>query len=163
MGSLGVHFAIDDATTGRLVAAGTDEDVAEVVAEIEEAWDRPFVFETDKAWDAVHRCLTDGTLDPEGGSYPLSHAVLGGHDLYEGEDYFAVLVRADQVPDVAKALAPIDEDWLRARYEGLEMPGYEGFRSAEDFAYTWSNFQGLGEFFAAAAEAGRAVVFTVDQ
>jgi hypothetical protein len=34
-------------------------------AEIEEEWE--VVFETDKAWDALHRCLSNGTLNVEEG------------------------------------------------------------------------------------------------
>ena len=36
-----------------------------VIEEIEEAWETPFVAETDKAWDAMHRALSDGSLDVE--------------------------------------------------------------------------------------------------
>jgi hypothetical protein len=163
MACRGVHFAVDVATAARLREAEDDEDVAAIIEEIEEAWDRPFLFKTDKAWDALHRCLSDGTLDLGGGTYPLSHAVLGGVNLYEGEEYVVALVSADQVPEVAAALAPIDRVWLRERYDSLEFPDYQGFRCDEDFEYTWGNFQGLDEFFRTAAEAGRAVIFTVDQ
>lgn len=163
MGCLGVHFAIDGATAARLLAAEDDEDVASIIEEIEETWDRRFLFDTDKAWDALHRCLSDGTLDPDSGSYPLSHVVLGGVSLYEGEDYVVALVTADQVPEVAAALAPIDRAWLRERYDSLEFPDYQGVRGDEDFEYTWGNVQGLDGFFRTAAEAGRAVIFTVDQ
>jgi len=159
----GVHFAIDAETVARLLAAEDDEAVAEIVEEIEESAERPFLFDTDKAWDALHRCLSDGTLDLDGGLYPLSHAVLGGAQIYEGEDYVVALVRAEQVPEVAAALAPIDERWLRQRYDSLEFPDYQGFRDDEDFTYTWEDSQGLGEFFQTAAAAGRAVIFTVDQ
>lgn len=163
MACRGVHFAIDDAVVARLLEAKTDEDVALIIEEVEESWDRPFLFETDKAWDALHRCLSDGSLDLAGGSYPLSFAVLGGSPVYDGEEYVVALVRAQQVPEVAAALAPIDKAWLRMRYDSLEFSDYQVFRSDEDFEYTWANFQGLGDFFARAAEAGRAVIFTVDQ
>lgn len=163
MGCRGVHFAIDGAIVDRLLEADDDEDIAAIIEEIEESCEPGFDFGTDKAWDALHRCLTDGTLDWAGGLYPLSHVVLGGMQLYEGDDYVVALVRAEQVPDVAAALAPIDEAWLRQRYDSLEFPDYQGFRSDEDFAYTWANFRGLGEFFQVAANAGRAVIFTVDQ
>jgi hypothetical protein len=33
----------------------------------------------------------------------------------------------------------------------------------EDLAYSWSNFQDVAKFYARAAKAGRAVIFTVDQ
>ena len=33
-----------------------------VQEEIEEPWDEEWLLEMDKAWDAIHRCLTDGRL-----------------------------------------------------------------------------------------------------
>ena len=163
MSCLGVHFAIDAAAESRLLAAESDEDLEQIIEDIEDLWDREFLFETDKAWDAIHRCLTDGTLDCEGGEYPLSHVILGGEPLYEGEDYVIAYVPADEVTVVAAALAPIDRAWLRERYDSLEFSDYQGSRSNEDFDYTWGNFRGLAAFFQAAAQAGRAVIFTVDQ
>jgi hypothetical protein len=38
-----------------------------LIEEIEETWEEPFVVESDKAWDAIHRCLTDGSLLYAGG------------------------------------------------------------------------------------------------
>ena len=163
MGCRGVHFAIDAATVTQLLEAEDDDAVASIIEEIEETCDPSFDFETDKAWDALHRCLSDGTLDPTSGSFPLSHVVLGGMQLYEGEDYVVALIRAEQVPEVAAALAPIDKAWLRHRYDSLESPDYQAFHSDEDFEYTWANYRGLDEFFQTAAQAGRAVIFTVDQ
>lgn len=163
MGCRGVHFAVDAGVVARLLVAETDDEVMAIVEEVEESWERPFLFETDKAWDAAHRCLSDGTLDLGGGSYPLSHAILGGRQLHDGDDYLVALVTAEQVPDVAAALAPVDEAWLRARYATLESSDYRPYFSAEDLAYTWENVRGLAEFFGIAAGAGRAVIFTVDQ
>jgi hypothetical protein len=87
MGCRGVLFAIDDVTTERLLAAKSDADVMEIVESIEEDWDEPFLEETDKACDAMHRVLSDGSLDPSGGSFPLDRAILGGKHLHRGEGY----------------------------------------------------------------------------
>jgi len=161
MAGLGVHFAIGEEIVSRLLAAEDDADVISIVGEIEAALDAEYVFATDKAWDALHRCLTDGTLARVGGSFPLSHVVLGGVQLCEDNDYLVSLVRADQVPTVADALTPIDRTWLRTRYDGLAFPDYEGARGDEDFEYTWGNVDGIADFFHAAAQDRRAVIFTV--
>ncbi len=105
---LGVHYALSAPQEQQLLAASGDDEVMELVEEIEESGESLHV-DTDKAWDAIHRCLSDGTLDREGGEYPLSHAILGGRQLYDGEDYFVSYVSADQVHDVSAALAQIDE------------------------------------------------------
>jgi hypothetical protein len=59
--------------------------------------------EIDKAWDAIHRALTDGTLEP--GAFPLGRAILGGRQLHRGDDYIVALVTKLEVPAVAGALA----------------------------------------------------------
>lgn len=92
MGCRGVLFAISDVTVAALLAAKSDEDLMEIVESIEEDWDEQFTAETDKAWDAMHRALSDGSLNPEGGSSPLNRAVLGGKHLHQGDEYIVALV-----------------------------------------------------------------------
>lgn len=161
MGCLGVHFAIDSDRADRLLAAADDEELLAVVEEIEEAWDA--AFETDKAWDALHRCLSDGTLDPEAGTPPLNRVFFGGRMLNEEDDYFVVLITPAEVAEIAAALATIEEAWLRERYFAIPDSDYEGEKSEADWDYTRRQFEGLPEFFATAAQAGRHVIFTVDQ
>ncbi|HEU4408919.1 MAG TPA: YfbM family protein [Polyangiaceae bacterium] len=164
MASRGVHFALSAEQAAPLLAAaaeGDDDAVMAAVEAIEEAWQEPFVAESDKAWEAIHRCLTGGTLLYEGGEYPLDHVICGGEQLLSGEaDDTASFVTAEQVRDVASALAPLTKAWLRERYDRLDPDEYEG--SDEDFEYTWENFEAVRALFRRAAEAGRAVLFTVD-
>ena len=88
MACRGVHFAIDATIAQRLLASvGDDEALMAVVEEIEQAWDGDHVAESDKAWDAIHRCLTDGELLYDNGEYPLNRVVVGGQQLHEGDDY----------------------------------------------------------------------------
>lgn len=161
--SRGVHFALTRADEDRVLTAADDEALMEVVEDIEERWERGFVAETDKAWDAIHRCLTGGALAFDGGTYPLNRAVLGGRQLYDGDDYIVCYVPADEVRDVAAALEPLGEAWLRSRYFALDPGDYGAEHSDEDFEYTWDNFIGMRDFFVEAAGRGRAVLFTVDQ
>ena len=165
MGCLGVHFAIKATTAKRLLKAeGDDEALVELVQEeIVEEWDEARLFETDKAWDALHRCLSDGTLEVTAGTPPLNLCFFGGKVLNEESDYFVVLLTPAQVGKVAKALPKVTESELRKRYFDQKFPGYQGEKSEEDFDYTWTQFQGLPEFFARAAKEKRWVVFTVDQ
>jgi hypothetical protein len=162
MGCLGVHFAITAEQAAELLAAEDDEKLADLVSEkIEEAWE--MAYETDKAWDALHRCLSNGTLDPEQGEPPLNRAFFGGQILNSEADYFVVLLTPAQVQELAGALANVTEPWLRSRYFDVPFPDYQGEKSEEDWEYTFANFEGLPEFFAKAAQAGRHVIFTVDQ
>ena len=167
MGCLGVHFALTEARVKKLRRFADDEKRLEFLQEeLEEeliGGDSEWAFQTDKAWDAIHRSLTDGDLTYENGEYPLSHVVLGGEPLYYEDDYIMSLKTPQQVSDVAKAIREVTRDRLRSGYRRIspEMYGFE--LTDDDFEYTWSNFQGLPEFFARAAAAGRYVLFTADQ
>jgi hypothetical protein len=157
---LGVHFAITSEQERALLAADGDSDsVGELVEEIEESWDDDLLkVDSDKAWDAIHRCLTGGTLDPDGGEYPLSHTVLGGRHLHD--DYYVVYVSAAEVRDVAGTLRGVDRIWLRRRFDTIDDPDYRGAHDDADFEYTWDGFVGVRAFYDRAATAGRAVIFT---
>jgi hypothetical protein len=111
----------------------------------------------------MHRCLSDGTLNHGAGTYPLNHAVLGGDNLYSGDDYIIRAVSPKNCAEVAAAFTKITEDWMRKRYWAIIEDDY-GFKlSEEDFAYTWDWFNGLDAFFRDAADRGLWVIFTADQ
>jgi Domain of unknown function (DUF1877) len=111
VGSLGAHFAVDSGMESHLLTSQSDVDLVGILEENEETCDLDFA--TDKAWDALHRCLSDGTLWSEGGAYPLSHVVLGGRQLHEGEERIVAYVSGDKVADIAAALVPVDRAWFR--------------------------------------------------
>ena len=162
MSARGVHFAVTPAQEKRLLAAKSGRKLMELADEIEEAWERPFVCETDKAWDAIHRCLTDGSLLYVSGEYPLNHCICGGRQLFRGRDHTVSYVSAPQVKDVASALAKITKGRMRKRYDQLDPEEYDEVEIGdEDFAYTWANFLDVRRFYNKAAEVGRAVIFNV--
>ena len=163
MPSRGVHFAIDVPVARRLLeVSGKDKAVEAIVEEIERAWDVEHLAQSDKAWDAIHRCLTDGRLLHENGTYPLNRCILGGRQLYRGDDHIASFVSADEVRDVAAALEGVSEDWFREQYRALVPRDYSPNYGDEDCEYTWSWFEGVRALFVRAAAEGRAVLFTVD-
>jgi hypothetical protein len=163
MACRGVLFAIPDDAVRELLAATSDEDVMAVVEHIEDAWDAAHLAETDKAWDAIHRTLTDGSLDLDAGEYPLNRVILGGRHLHRGDDYIVALVPANEVRDVARALAGVEYRWFRERYVRLISPQEYPEHGEDDLAYTWGYFQEAAKLYARAADEGLAVVFTVDQ
>jgi hypothetical protein len=167
MGSLGVHFAVTQGTVDQFLAAdGDDRAVMELLEALEEGDlpnDPQFSQDTDKAWDAIHRCLSDGSLRPEGGTAPLNRCVLGGRSLYDANDYIITLVTPEEVREVATALAPIDAAWMRGRYKSLEATHYRAFMNPQDFEYTWDWFAELKDFYRRAAEGGYSVLFTASQ
>ncbi|MGN9809937.1 DUF1877 family protein [Micromonospora sp. BQ11] len=76
MGSLGVHFAINEDMAARLFAAKDDDVVIDLIEEVEEETTGVDHCDTDKAWDAIHRSLTDGLLGDNNGDHPLNAVTL---------------------------------------------------------------------------------------
>ncbi|TQV69702.1 DUF1877 family protein [Exilibacterium tricleocarpae] len=164
MACRGVHFALSDQQYEKLCQLESDEDVIDFIQEdIEEQWDKEWLRETDKAWDAMHRCLTDGKLAFANGKPPLNRVILGGRQLHRGDDYIVSLVTPAQVQEIAAAIGDVDRDFMRARYFQIDPNDYDVDLDDEDFEYTWHWFERLSPLYAKAAAAGRAVVFTVDQ
>lgn len=167
MSCLGVHFSITAEEAEALRRCPSDADRLDLLhEEIEERYFESapeLLAESDKAWDAMHRLLSDGTLSWNGGQFPLNHAVLGGESLYAGDDYIIALKTPDQVREIAAALAKLDEVEFRRRYGQLDPRRYDGEIGEEDFAYTWEWFQGVRDLYVAAAAQGRHVLFTADQ
>src|SRR5207244_1201821 len=97
------------------------------------------------------------------GAYPLNHCICGGRQLYRGRDYTVSFVSARQVKDVAAALAKVTKAQMRKRYARIDPDEYHEVEMGdEDFSYTWENFLDVRRFYKRAAEASRAVIFTVD-
>ncbi len=162
--SLGVHFALSAQDASRLLKFDDPDELVEFITEdLEERYleNDNWSFQSDKAWDAIHRSLTDGRLLYESGPFPLAYAVLGGKPLDAGEDYTACFVSSSQAIQVNAALQQVTKEWMEQQYRKLSQTDY-GFVSDEDFDYTWTNFEELRGFFAKAAKAGRAVLFTTD-
>jgi hypothetical protein len=162
----GVHFALTEEQALRLMdAPDADNDtLLAFVEELEEGpddqgWDPVWTQETDKAWDAIHRCLTDGKL--KWGRSPYHDCILGRHNLYEGDEYLMSFLEPDEVKEVAAAIQDIDRDEFRRQYDPIHVASY-GELSDSDFEYPWGWFVPLRDLFQRAAEADRAVLFTVD-
>ncbi|MBU2665312.1 YfbM family protein [Actinoplanes bogorensis] len=165
MACRGMFYALTDEQEAALIATRDDSEVREFVEDVEMGdWEGdPLDCETDKAWDAIHRCLSDGTLGSGRRLSPLDMAVLGGDHHHEGEEYFVVHVRPAEVAQVAEALEKVDRTWMRRRYDRIDPEDYQGVLSDEDFDYTWYWFGKVRDFYGKAAAANRAVIFTVDQ
>ena len=165
MSGRGVLFALTPEDQERLRKASDcgDEAIWQLITgEIEETYEREWYFATDKAWDAIHRCLTDGRLGYDNGEPPLNLVIMAGFHLIEGDYDVVSVTPTEDVPGVAEALKEVTKEWFRERYFAIDPNDYDTPISEEDFTYTWECFKGLPEFYQRAANAGdRAVVFTV--
>lgn len=160
MAGRGVLFAIDDDELASLGDATNDDDVQTLVAGIEARWEQ--ACELDKAWDGIHRALTDGRFHRNAeGPFMVPGAVLGGTVLVEREDSIIVVKAADEVHKIATALAPWDRGRFRSGYFRIDQSEY-GDLEEEDFEYCYAWFERMRAFFAEAAQEERAVVFSAD-
>jgi hypothetical protein len=167
MGCLGVHFALDENDVNALKSQLSD---AARLEYLQEEIEGPFfgehpewLAENDKAWDAIHRTLTDGQIGWDNGAFPLSHVILGGELLYELDDYIMTLKTPWEVQEIAKALPQLSEDEFRKKYFRIDPDDY-GFRvNQENYEYAWFWFQGVRDLYDRAARANRSVLFTASQ
>lgn len=163
MSCIGVHYMISYEQAMKLLKLKSDEDLFNAVQEeIAPAATEETSFHCNAAWDALHRSLSNGTLDPRKGVRPLNMAFLCGNVLNRGEDYIAVLTTPSEVKQIAEALARVTEEELKKRYFDQKFPGYLD-KSQADWEHAWAGFQGLPEFFANAAVRKQHVIFTATQ
>jgi len=163
MACRGVYFALTTDDVRQLLAADDNESVLAVLETVDRRRDEIWLQTVDKTWDAMHRCLSNGTLYYDEGEYPLNRTVLGGKHLYDGDEYVIAYVAPNEVKEVAAALTPIQELEFRRRYDAIDPDDYDGEHGDVDFGATWEYFRHVRDFYARAASAGRAVVFKVDQ
>jgi Domain of unknown function (DUF1877) len=164
MACRGLFIAITDEELEELqTIEDEDERVEFTTAVLEERYfGTPNACETDKAWDAMHRCFND-TAQVFDASAPLNVTVLGGQPLSAGPNYIIVAKTPLQVRAVAEALDGIDQSEFRARYSRIDQDQYEHPLSDEDFEYTWQWFEDVRRFYQHVATTGRPVLFAVDQ
>lgn len=153
----------------RPLTPDSDTVVEIVTEEIEERWDEAWLQEMDKSWDAIHRCLGDGSLRNAQPAL-MAKAVLGGRQLSSRSDWVISYLDAAEVKQVAAALPAIDQAEFRRRYFGLkkkflwfDLTEFDGPIDEQDFEYSWSYFEDMRRFFEKAAVSNRATVFAVDQ
>lgn len=159
----GVFFAITSEQAAAFQAAADDDAVIDLVDEVEEEWDEDNLAECDKAWDALHRLLTDGALEYGNGPEPFCHCVLSPNQLHEGDDYIVSLVAPEKVKEVARALAEITQASFDERYRTVVPKDYALEYGDEDREYTWESFQDVRDLYEKAANRDRFMLFTVSQ
>jgi len=163
----GTFYAVTPAEAERLLGlAGDDQAVAREALDLYsiERQRSHCIAAVDKAWDVIHRCLTDGTLRGLGkGTTPLAWCVLGGKSLYAGNDFIVCYVTPEQVSQVSQALDEIVGAWFAQKYWSLQNSGYNGTINNEELEYTWDYFTSARNLYTRAAANNYAVIFLTDQ
>lgn len=160
-----MHFAVTEQDVNELRAMESEVDRIDHVTDVieEHGVDGDWAAQSDKAWDAIHRCFDNGDLTCDGGEYPLNHVIFGGEQLVTSGDYYISLKTPEQVRDIAAKIGEITRAELSRRYRLLDPAKYGYEITDEDEGYVWHWFEGVAAFYQRAAKAGRWVIFTVDQ
>ena len=152
----GVHFAVDRPTLAALLLAEDPARRLALLDRLEAAWDDLWLCETDKAWPAIDRALaTDAERFPD--------SPLGAHELDVGPQVRASLLTASEVKALAAAVAPLGPPEFAALYRRIDPAAHDQPLSGADLEYTWAWFLDLQDLLRRAADADRAVIFTVGE
>lgn len=159
----GAYLILKREDSKRLQTVDQDEAVRAAVGELKRSKtyrDVGLMLDCGDCWNAIHRCLSDGTLDPDVGDFPLNHLVLGGKRLFKGGDFYAVLVRPDIVPFVAESARDVKRNGLRDLYFKLDPQAYGRELTEKEFDRVWAVFRQIQQLFDDAAADRAAVLFT---
>ena len=118
MGCLGVFFALSDRDLNKLLKTSRFERPDFISEDLEEIYfekHTKYIYELDKSWDAMHRCLSnDGLLVFGDDNYPFGSIIMGGDVLYgngdDEEDYIITLKKANVVKDIASKIESITKE-----------------------------------------------------
>jgi hypothetical protein len=159
----GHHIALSREHAKRVFANKDDASLPPLIAEL--LGDKSLkansqILDVKRTWDAIHRCLTEGTLDPEAGEFPLNHVILGGKKLHNGDDYIAVVVRPDMVTFIAEGLREVKEPDFRKAFFALGEKGYDQAINEKEYSFIWHMVQEIRAFFEYCDEERFAVLFT---
>ena len=163
MAGRGHFYALDEPCIALLLAQdGNDERLIEIIDELGMTT-APDDCAVDKAWDGIHRCLTEGRLGGEDGTYPLNAVILGGLPLHQGDGYVVSYNTPAEVREVAAALTTLDLDPFIAKYWALNPDDYGATIDQHGLTYLTTNLQAITTFYQRSAAADRATVFVADQ
>ena len=169
MAGHGIYLALNSADIQKLLIVRNNTELLaylhkELALRRDDAWQQ----QTEHTWEVLHRCLGDGTLRRTGKSV-LGKCVLGGRQLYRGNEYIISFLAPEEVGAVAQALAPLTRGWMRKRYFALKkqllwfnFSDYNGPLTEHGFATAWGYFEQVRAFFQKAAAENRAMIFSVE-
>ena len=123
MGRNASYIAIDDGPLDELGKPESDEEFRQKFPDGVEESDWPRIV-IGKVWDALHCTLTGVTAADPIRDNRLSEAVVGVYPrIYDDDDYsiYVSVIDLENLPEILKALWPIDESFLQERFDPKVM------------------------------------------
>lgn len=163
MSGRGVLFALDRRDEQMMLAIADPRAMAAWVANtVEERWDVEWLLALEQFWFPVHYCLHGSSSLPAASAPDEAKTIFGGVPLGVPKVYSMDYKEADLVRRIASALSRMRDDAVWARASLVERKDYTGPRPDGLQASVVDEIYALTEFYRKAADAGRAVIFTVD-
>lgn len=164
MSGEGTYIVLTREDAQQLFSAKEDDAVRNVIDNLRKSpkhLENGLVLECGCDWDPIHRALTEGTLDPDGGEFPLDHCVLGGRQLHAGDDFEVIVIRPDIVPHVAAALHDLRRADFVENYMAIDPADYGKQPTEEEGDRIWSTLKLIRQMFEDAGNEHAAIAFTV--
>ena len=159
----GVFFALTADEQSQLLAIGEARARAAFVANgVEERWDEAWLHASRETWFAVHFCLHGASSYPQAGASPEAMAVFGGVALGVPNLYSIDYKDQELVRQIASALGRMKDDAVWARAGLVERKDFTGPKDGGLQVAVVDEIHAIAEFYRRAADAARAVIFTVD-
>ncbi|HBF2809287.1 TPA: YfbM family protein [Clostridioides difficile] len=162
MGMIGCYTKISEENVFKLQQA--EENLQDFV--FEDANENSTI-NIDKAWHAIHFTLTGCPFGGDDDNI-FSKLVLSGNILMEIDGEFPVmLITANDVKKLSKAMNSLEEQAFRKRFNINEMlenniyPVMNDESEDDFFEYVWANLIELKKFIQEASDAGLAVIFFI--
>ena len=164
MSGQGYHVAVSESQEKELLECHDESRILERVNELLELLQITQPEEIHggyKDWNILLLCLTDGTYDPQGGTYPLNHCFFGGK-LLVSEGSIVNLVVPAAARDVAALLATLDEKWFRNQFSALFAKKYKGVIPVDEYESFYQKLQALRDWYNKVAREAMGAVFYTD-
>ncbi len=163
MAGKGVLFALETVDERSMLSFDNERARAAWVANVvEERWDAGWLHAMEGLWYPVHFCLHGSAAIPIEGAAAEAKAIFGGTSLGLPNVYRIDYKETGLVRLVSNALGRMRDEAIWARASLVERKDYQGPRDDNLQVAVVDEVRAVADFYRRAADAGRAVIFTVN-
>jgi Domain of unknown function (DUF1877) len=165
--SFAIYISID-ANDFKLIKETPSNKCADLFTHYESKLASQYTLSIAQAWDAIVRCLGDGSLR-RSKTRSLANAIYGDDTIWlPGPNVSLGLLNDQRVKEISVGLGNVSASELRNRYFalrrtflGIDISSYEHPVSEDDWDFTKTNFDALVEFMQLTASLSRSVAVLI--